>query len=541
MADNPHKFMELINTGPIIIYCLEVAGNYRCTYITDNIKRELGYEVSEMLTNPYLWQEQVHPDDRQRICDDLPNLLAEGSRTYEYRFRHRNGCYRWMRDEIRVARDGLGRPIELVGYWIDITEQKRAEHLLRAINEVFSQTLACESEEEVALVCLRVAEQLTNSQFGFISQLNNHGNNDVIAVSNPGWTTCDMPNTQRRQLLKDMEIRSYWGRAIRQGQTQIVNHPETDTDRIGLPAGHPPITRFMGVPLHRDHQTIGLIALANKCCDYQDADREAVEELSLAFVEALCRKRSGQEIVELNRQLAQHVKDLESANSELDAFCYSVSHDLRAPLRHITGFAELLIKHATAQLDSQGKHYLEVISGAAKKMGMLVDDLLSFSRMGRSLLKKSHVDLSWMIADIQVEMQLELKGRNVVWEIAALPEVEGDATMLRVALVNLLSNALKFTKTRPQAIIEIGCRRSPAEIVFFVRDNGVGFDMLYVDKLFGVFQRLHRQEEFEGTGIGLANVRRIIARHGGKTWAEGVVNGGATIYFSLPNFLEKKG
>jgi light-regulated signal transduction histidine kinase (bacteriophytochrome) len=239
---------------------------------------------------------------------------------------------------------------------------------------------------------------------------------------------------------------------------------------------------------------------------------------------------------ELDRRVLERTAQLEAANKELEAFAYSVSHDLRAPLRHIDGFLELLQKKAGAALDDQSRHYMEAIVEAANKMGLLIDDLLAFSRMGRQALSFQPVNLAPLVHGVIRELGPDAAGRTIDWRIADLPAVRGDAVMLHMALANLIANALKFTRPREKARIEIGSLPGqPSEIAIFVRDNGVGFDMAYADKLFGVFQRLHRADEFEGTGIGLANVRRIIDRHGGRTWAEGNVDEGATFYFSLPH------
>ena len=259
--------------------------------------------------------------------------------------------------------------------------------------------------------------------------------------------------------------------------------------------------------------------------------KQANEGLKREIVE---RKQAFEQIQELNKQLQRKSALLEAANQELESFSYSVSHDLRAPVRHIDGFATLLQRHEGA-LDEQGRRHLDTISESAKRMGQLIDDLLVFSRIGRAELRHVTVNLDQLVQDAIRDLEPETRGRNIVWKQDPLPTVVGDAAMLRQVFVNLLANAVKYTRLADPARIEITCAAGTAEeIVVSVRDNGVGFDMQYVDKLFGVFQRLHRQDEFEGTGIGLANVRRIILRHGGRTWADSQLGEGANFYFSLP-------
>jgi PAS domain S-box-containing protein len=220
--------------------------------------------------------------------------------------------------------------------------------------------------------------------------------------------------------------------------------------------------------------------------------------------------------------------------AQLEAFSYSVSHDLRSPLRHVIGSVEMLERDKGSSLSETGLEHLKTISESAKKMGKLIDDLLGFSRIGQSKLQKAEVKLNDLVKETLGEFQADTKERNILWEIHPLPSVRADRALLRLVLVNLISNAVKFTGNRADAKIEIGCvRNENGETVVFVRDNGAGFDQRYADKLFGVFQRLHSQDEFEGTGIGLANVQRIILRHGGRVWAEGVVDNGATFYFSI--------
>jgi light-regulated signal transduction histidine kinase (bacteriophytochrome) len=237
---------------------------------------------------------------------------------------------------------------------------------------------------------------------------------------------------------------------------------------------------------------------------------------------------------ELEDRVRQRTDELATAYRDLESFSYSVSHDLRAPLRHVTGFATLLRNHLGPSLDDLGRRYLDTMIGAATRMGRLIDDLLAFSRMGRASLSPRPVELGPIVREAQAEVLPEAAGRDIVWDLPALPTVYADPALLRLVMVNLLSNAVKYTGTRGEAHIAVGWCREGREIVVSVRDNGVGFDMKYADKLFGVFQRLHASDEFSGTGIGLANVRRIIHRHGGRTWAQAEVDRGATFFFSLP-------
>jgi light-regulated signal transduction histidine kinase (bacteriophytochrome) len=247
------------------------------------------------------------------------------------------------------------------------------------------------------------------------------------------------------------------------------------------------------------------------------------------------RRHREDEIRKLNQELGKRAAELEATNKELESFAYSVSHDLRAPLRHMVGYSELLQRQASSLLDGKSQRFIRTIIDSAKRMGNLIDDLLAFSRIGRAETKKTEVDLEQLVKEVVAEIGQDTKGRDIAWKIGALPLGYGDRSMLRLVIVNLVSNAVKFTRARRPAEIEIGCvDRNKKEVEVFVRDNGAGFDMQYENKLFGVFQRLHLPEQFEGTGIGLATVQRIIHRHGGQVRGEGAVDRGATFYFSLP-------
>jgi PAS domain S-box-containing protein len=222
------------------------------------------------------------------------------------------------------------------------------------------------------------------------------------------------------------------------------------------------------------------------------------------------------------------------ANKELEAFSYSVSHDLRAPLRSINGYSKILEEDYAPQLGEEGNRILQIIRKNAQRMGQLIDDLLNFSRLGRKELEKTMLNMNSLVENVQQELMMNEDGRHVEFDIKLLENAYGDSSMLRQVWINLISNALKYSRRKPMSKIEIGCHRDEGKGVFYIRDNGVGFDMAYSEKLFGVFQRLHRVEEFDGTGVGLALVHRIISRHGGQVWAKAVLNEGATFFFSIP-------
>jgi light-regulated signal transduction histidine kinase (bacteriophytochrome) len=224
---------------------------------------------------------------------------------------------------------------------------------------------------------------------------------------------------------------------------------------------------------------------------------------------------------------------LHETNAELEAFSYSVSHDLRAPLRAIHGFARILVEDHGTQLDAEATRLLTVIDDNTKRMGQLIDDLLSFSRLGRKELESSRVDMTELVRTVADEIRRTAGDRPLEIAIGSLPAARGDRDMLRQAITNLLDNAAKFTRRRAPGRIEVGHQADGPETVYFVKDNGAGFDQRYAGKLFGVFQRLHRADEFEGTGVGLAIVQRIVLRHGGRVWAEGQLDAGATFFFTL--------
>jgi signal transduction histidine kinase/CHASE3 domain sensor protein len=338
------------------------------------------------------------------------------------------------------------------------------------------------------------------------------------------------------------------GTAIRTGQPCVARNYREDP-KVALwraEATRRGYASSIALPLIADGQALGALTLYSQSVDAFDGKEVSLlEDLAtdLTFgIQSLRaraeRQRAEEEIRSLNenleRRVAERTAELEATNKELEAFTYSVSHDLRAPLRHIDGFSRLLQEEYSSKLDDTARHYLERIRTGTLNMGRLIDDLLSLSRIGRREPTPKLTGLGSLVKEVVKELESETIGRRIEWKVGGLPFVECDPALMKLVFQNLLSNALKFTRSREVAVIEVGQTVVKGQPAIFVRDNGVGFSMKHADKLFGVFQRLHREADFEGTGVGLATVQRIIHKHSGQTWAEGEIDKGATFFFTLP-------
>jgi PAS domain S-box-containing protein len=505
LQTSEHRFRSLIERSADSISVIDA--DNKILYLSPSVAAVEGYTAEELLGRNGL--EHTHPDDRPRLQEIVKQLLAQPGEPVPvlWRRRHKAGHWLWLEG---VAINLLADPAigGIVTNYRDVTERKAAEE--RSAREQARFKLIFET----APVGIALASKRADGQ---ITRIINDAHLRICGLTRE---QDQLPGIYRRlSHPEDSARQDEFYRQLEAGQRTEFSMEK----------------RFVRL----DGEIVSVVFSLQR----QKFPDGSIEELT-TVVDITDRKRAEEEVRKLNQTLEQRVHErtsqLEAVNKELEAFSYSVSHDLRAPLRHIGGFADMLRQNSAAQLDETGQRYLDVISKAAKQMGVLIDDLLVFSRMGRAALRPTQVNMDELAAEVRHELAGEVVGRNIVWDISPLPELFCDRALLKQVWVNLLSNAVKYTRQRDQATIQVRCRKNErAEWEFSVADNGAGFDMQYVGKLFGVFQRLHLAEEFEGTGIGLANVQRIVLRHGGRVWAEGKLDVGATFYFTLPGTGDK--
>lgn len=494
------QFSESINVG---FWILDLNPR-RVTYVNRAFIHISGLAADEVYRHPGPRIDVVHEDDQQAVKLAFEEWLQgnpSAGLEIDYRIVRPDGKMRWIHDHGVKLQDVNGQTFRIIGISEDITDRKLVEEELRQTRTFLESII----ENIPNMICVKDAKELRYVQL-------NRAGEELLGYSREaiiGKNDYDFfPKSEVDFfVMKD--------RQVLDGGV-LVDIPE-----------EPIQTRARGLRyLHTKKLPI--------------LDKSGQPRYLLGISEDITnRKRTDEAVKAMNRALERKAGELANANQELEAFAYSVSHDLRAPLRHIDGYLNLLQKRVGPLLDEISQRYVATISRAAARMASLIDDLLAFSRMGRTELNKRVVPLNSLIKEVINDLRAETENRDIDWIVKPLPNIFGDAALFRQAFFNLIENAVKYTGPRQHARIEIGSiQHDREEVVISISDNGVGFDMKYVDKLFGVFQRLHRAEEFEGTGIGLANVARIIQRHGGRVWAVGEKDQGATFYVAIP--LEEK-
>jgi PAS domain S-box-containing protein len=473
----------------------------------------------------WAWESVHDPKVLPRVLEKWKGAIATGHPfDMEFPLRGADGVFREFLTRVMPLKDAEGRVTRWFGTNTDISERKQAEERLAGQAEELSRQAeelirSREAQQEqtrmLQLVLDSMSEGLVAADSGgrFLlwngsaSKLLGRGAADLRPEEWSSHYSCYLPDGLTPCPMDRLPlVRALGGESL---QTELMIQHASTADKFWV--------EFTGRPMHDNH--------GNLCGGV------------VAFRDISERKRAERKICQLNEELEQRVIErtaqLQAANQELEAFTYSVSHDLRAPLRHISGFSKLLTEEYGSTLAPEAQHHLQRIQEGTRRMGLLVDDLLNLARLGRRELNLQVSGLKSVVDELIPELAPECEGRQIEWKIGDLPFVQCDPGLMKQVFQNLLANALKFTRPRPQAVIEVGQKNQDGTPLLFVRDNGVGFNMKYADKLFGVFQRLHRPEDFEGTGVGLATVQRIVQKHGGRIWAEAELDKGATFYFTL--------
>lgn len=539
-----HRHAQILDSVEDMIFCknpnltVVYANAATCRYYGATPEQLRG--LTDVPYNQIDFTKQYNADDRE--------VFTTG-RTIE---RHEepnvapNGELRWFHTVKSAVRDADGNVVELVGVSRDVTDRRREAEQQRFLARAAS-TLASSLDYETTLSNIAEAMVPGLADWAAVDMRDANGTLRRLAVAHVDPQKVQLAHELQRRLPQDPNAATGVPKVLRTLEPDFIE--DIPDELLAASTSDPELLALMRslglrssivVPLRIGDEAIGAISLvtAESKRRYTKADLAFAEELARRASIAIENARLYAEVRDLNASLERRVEErtaaLLEANKELESFSYSVSHDLRAPIRHIGGFVDLLRAHAGSQLDDKSRHYVDTIKRASTQMGTLIDGLLAFSRLGRAQITKQRVDLRETVEGVLRDLEPDTKSRTITFDVGELPVVAGDPTMLRLVMANLLSNAVKYTRHREHAHVAVGSRRDGNDHVVWVKDDGVGFNMDYASKLFGVFQRLHSDDQFEGTGIGLATTRRVIHRHGGRVWAEGAEGVGATFYFTLP-------
>src|SRR5215470_3785453 len=535
------RYRTLVESAPEAILVVDADAG-RFVDANENSVRLFGFEREELFKlGPVDISPTIAPDGRpagELASEKIREALDGGAPVFEWI--HRNSSGEDINCEVRLMRlPGAERNL-VRGSVTDITERKRAEEALRQyverlriMREMDRSILAARSAEEIAGVALRrLRELIPTERITVVLAGPAPGEATVLATDEDGERSVEAG--KRLPIEPFGDLANLITEKLQGGETYLL-------DVLNIPDPAPAIRDlqttgrryYFIVPLLAHGELLGSLSLgtdrlSDLTSEHLEIAREVADGLAIAVRQASLHEQVGQHAAELERRVAERT-------AELEAFSYSVSHDLRTPLLTIDGFSRMLLDDYADQLDAEGQRLLKTICSNSQNMGRLIDDLLAFSRLGRQEMRPAEIKMSELAAAVCAELTATAPERKLQFNLQPLPPVRGDQSMIRQVFVNLLSNAIKFTGPKDVAVIEVGAAEDENHNVYYVKDNGVGFEMKYADKLFGVFERLHSDDEFTGTGVGLAFVQRILHRHGGQVWAEGKVGEGATVYFTLPH------
>jgi PAS domain S-box-containing protein len=534
------RYRTLVESAPEAILVVDMDTG-RFVDANENSTRLFGLEREELFKlGPLDISQPITPDGRPASelgSEKMREALHGGTPVFEWI--HRNSAGDNIYCEVRLMRlPGAERNL-IRGSITDITERKRAEKALRQYverlritREMDRSILAAQSAEEIARVALRRLRDLVPAERVTVALKGPAPDEATVLAEDVDGDRIAAAGA-RLPIEPYGDLSHLIAEKLQRGETYLL-------DVLNLPNPPPPIRElqtkgrryYFIVPLLAHDELMGSLSLGTDCLselttEHLEIAREVADGLAIAVQQARLYEQVGQHAAELERRVAERT-------AELEAFSYSVSHDLRTPLLTIDGFSRMLLEDYSAQLDAEGQRLIKTICNNSQNMGRLIDDLLAFSRLGRQEIRPVEIKMSELVGEVCAELRAAAPERKLQFNLQPLPPADGDPRLIRQVLMNLLYNAVKFTGPKDVAIIEVGAEVEENQNVYYVKDNGVGFEMKYVDKLFGVFQRLHSDDEFAGTGVGLAFVQRILHRHGGRAWAEGEVGEGAIVHFTLP-------